>query len=265
MATDLTVRPRRFGLEVLLVLGVSLGESAVYSALRIVERLTRPEPLSQQTTTMNASVVPDRPWLDLAYQLANLAFPLVPVALALYLLAVVAGPPVWPGDDRWTGPGQRIGFDLSRPGFDSGRGFLVAAGVGIPGLAFYLIARDVGINTNVSPANLAEHWWTVPVYVLAAAMNGVLEEVLMLGYLFVRLRQVGWSWGLIVVVSAVARGAYHLYQGFGGFLGNLVMGLVFGWLFLRWRRVGPLVVAHTLLDIAAFVGYAALAGRVGWL
>lgn len=30
-------------------------------------------------------------------------------------------------------------------------------------------------------------------------------------------------------------------------------------------RVGPLVVAHSLLDIGAFVGYAVLAGKVGWL
>jgi hypothetical protein len=27
----------------------------------------------------------------------------------------------------------------------------------------------------------------------------------------------------------------------------------------------PFVVAHTLLDVGAFVGYAALAGRVDWL
>lgn len=261
----MTLHRPRFWLEIVLVLGVSLGESAVYSLLRIIERMTRPEPLAQQTTTMNSSVTPDRPWLDLAYQLANIAFPLVPVALALYLLAVVAGPPVWAGDDRLQSPGHRVGFDLSRPWFDIGRGFAVAAAIGIPGLAFYLIARQVGINTNVRPADLAENWWTIPVYLLAAAMNGILEEVVMLGYLFIRLRQLDWSWWAVVVTSAVVRGSYHLYQGFGGFIGNLVMGIAFGWLFLRWKRVGPLVVAHTLLDIVAFVGYALVAGRVSWL
>jgi hypothetical protein len=29
--------------------------------------------------------------------------------------------------------------------------------------------------------------------------------------------------------------------------------------------LGPLVVAHTLMDLVAFVGYALLAGHVGWL
>jgi hypothetical protein len=29
--------------------------------------------------------------------------------------------------------------------------------------------------------------------------------------------------------------------------------------------VGPLVAAHTLIDVVAFVGYALLVGHVGWL
>jgi hypothetical protein len=43
------------------------------------------------------------------------------------------------------------------------------------------------------------------------------------------------------------------------------MGVLFGWLYVRWGRVTPLVVAHTVLDVVAFVGYAVLAGRVSWL
>ena len=70
---------------------------------------------------------------------------------------------------------------------------------------------------------------------------------------------------MILVVSAVIRGSYHLYQGFGGFVGNLIMGLIFGLIYLRWRRVGPLIVAHTLLDVVAFVGYALVAPHVDWL
>ena len=71
-------RRPRLGLEVLIVLGVSLGQSAVYSVLRIIERLTRPEPLAQQTSTLNASATPDRPWLDLTYQLVGIGFGMMP-------------------------------------------------------------------------------------------------------------------------------------------------------------------------------------------
>ena len=44
-----------------------------------------------------------------------------------------------------------------------------------------------------------------------------------------------------------------------------MMGLIFGWWFTRTRRVLPLVLAHCLIDIASFVGYAALHGKVSWL
>ena len=64
-----TVDRTRVGVEVVLLLALTLGQSAVYSVLRIVERLTRDVPLSAQTSTLNASTTPDRPWLDLGYQL----------------------------------------------------------------------------------------------------------------------------------------------------------------------------------------------------
>lgn len=250
---EVTPANRRFrpGVEVLLVLGVSLGQSAIYSILSIIEKSTRGTPLNQQTTTINNSVTPDRSWLDLAYQVAGIGFPLVPVGVALYLL--------WLSGDR-----GRIGFDLRRPGFDLARGFGAAALIGIPGLAFYFAARQLGINTNVAPANLAENWWTIPVLVGYAVMNGVLEEVVMLGFLFARFGQLRITPWAGIVISAVIRGGYHLYQGFGGFLGNVVMGLVFGYLYKRWGRVMPLVVAHVILDLVSFIGYALVAPYTDW-
>jgi membrane protease YdiL (CAAX protease family) len=68
---------------------------------------------------------------------------------------------------------------------------------------------------------------------------------------------------VVIAASAVLRGSYHLYQGFGGFIGNAVMGVAFAALFVRTRRVGPLIVAHTILDVVAFVGYALFGGRLG--
>lgn len=249
--------------EVLIVLGISLGQSAIYSILSILDRLTQHRALNQQSSSLNNSVTPDRPWLDLSYQLVNIAFPLVPVVLVLYLL--------WlhnPAGSRR--PGQLIGFDLRRPGFDLGVGTLTALCIGIPGLGLYLGARALGLNTQVQASNLADNWWTVPVLVLAAAENAILEEVIMLGFLYTRLRQLTWrgrqlAWPVIIIVSAVIRGSYHLYQGFGGFTGNLIMGVILGLIYLRCKRVMPLVVTHTLLDIAAFVGYSLLAPHVGWL
>jgi membrane protease YdiL (CAAX protease family) len=244
----------RLGFEVVIVLGISLGQSAIYSVLRIIERLTRNVPLAQQTSTLNASVTPDRPWLDLTYQLVGIAFALMPVLLALYLLNLTDPP-----------AGRTIGFDLQRPGFDLGLGGLIALAIGIPGLGLYALARTIGINTDVHASGLGDHWWTLPVLILSALENAVLEEVVMIGYLFTRLRQVGWNVIAMIALSAIIRGSYHLYQGIGGFIGNMIMGVIFGLIYLRWKRVGPLVVAHSLLDITAFVGYALIAPHVDWL
>jgi membrane protease YdiL (CAAX protease family) len=253
-APELAVDRRRMGLEVVIVLGLSLGQSAVYSVLRIIERLTRNVPLAEQTSTLNASITPDRPWLDLTYQLVGISIGLMPVLLALYLLSLTDPP-----------AGRTIGFDLTRPRFDLGFGFLIAVVIGIPGLGLYALARAVGMNTEVQASGLADHWWTVPVLILSAAQNALLEEVVVIGYLFTRLRQLAWNAAAIIALSAVIRGSYHLYQGIGGFVGNLIMGVIFGLIYLRWKRVGPLIVAHTLLDITAFVGYALVAPHVNWL
>src|SRR5690606_17011697 len=180
----------------------------------------------------------------------------------------VPGPPVTPrgGAAHAAAPPHRLmGLDLARPARDLLHGTLLAAAIGIPGLGLYLGARALDLSTTIAPANLPQVWWAVPVLLLASVQNALLEEVLMVGYLFRRWSQAGWSTVTVVVVSALVRGTYHAYQGFGGFVGNVAMGLLLGWVYTRTRRVMPLVVAHTLLDVVAFVGYAVLADRVGWL
>ena len=254
VVSEVAVDRTRLGLEVAIVLGLSLAQSSIYSVLRIIERLTRDVPLAQQTSTLNPSVTPDRPWLDLTYQLVGIAFGLMPVLLALYLLSLT-NPPA----------GRTIGFDLRQPRFDVGFGVLIAVVIGVPGLGLYDIARALGINTEVQASGLTDQWWTVPILILSAVQNALLEEIVVIGYLFTRLRQLAWNVTAIIALSAIIRGSYHLYQGIGGFIGNLIMGVVFGLIYLRWKRVAPLIVAHTLLDITAFVGYALVAPHVDWL
>ncbi|MFD7445858.1 CPBP family intramembrane glutamic endopeptidase [Streptomyces sp. NPDC059909] len=240
--------------ETLLVLALSLGASALSSLISFMGSLTKPGGLKDQAATLNSSYAPGRPWLDLAWQLFGIATALVPVALVAHLLL-----------REGAGGLKAIGFDRTKPWPDLGRGALVAAGIGSAGLAFYLIARAAGFNLTVVPEALPAVWWKFPVLILSALQNSIVEEVIVVGYLLRRLGQLGWTPTAALVASSVLRGSYHLYQGIGGFVGNMVMGVVFVLLYRRWGRVGPLVVAHTLLDIVAFIGYALLAGKVSWL
>ncbi|MCQ4085132.1 CPBP family intramembrane metalloprotease [Streptomyces sp. RB6PN25] len=239
--------------EVLLVLALSLGADAVGAVISFIGSVTKPGPLKNQAATLVTTQAPGRPWLDLAWQLFGVATALIPVALVAHLLAR-------------EGAGMRaIGLDLRRPRSDLVRGAVIAAGIGGTGLALYLGARAAGFNLTVVPESLPDVWWRIPVLVAAAVQNAVLEEVIVVGYLLRRLEQLGWAPMAALVASAVLRGSYHLYQGIGGLVGNMAMGVIFVLLYRRWRRVGPLVAAHALIDTVAFVGYALLAGKVSWL
>jgi membrane protease YdiL (CAAX protease family) len=239
--------------EVYVVLALSLGRSGVFALVNLIASATAPGRLASQTAVLNSSRAPGRPWLDLILQLLALGFALTPVLLVAYLL-------VRSGQNLRT-----LGLDTSKRRQDVVRGALIAALIGGTGLALYLVTHALGVDLTVVPEDLPQVWWRIPVLVLSAVQNALLEEVVVLGYLMLRLRQLGWSTRSAITVSALVRGSYHLYQGVGGFVGNAVMGVVFGWLYHRWGRVGPLVVAHSLIDIVAFVGYALLAGHVSWL
>jgi membrane protease YdiL (CAAX protease family) len=242
---------RRLSAEVLIVLGLSLGQSGVYAAISLFARLTAGKPLAQQTATLNTSVSP-RPYLDLTYQLVGIGFTLVPVVLALWLLSADT-PDVM----------RRLGLDRRRPGRDLMFGAGLAALIGLPGLALYFIGHALGITVTIVPAALDQHWWTIPVLILQAVKNAVLEEVIVVGYLVSRLKRLGWPAWAVVAGSAVLRGSYHLYQGIGPFFGNAVMGAIFAEWYRRGGRVMPLIIAHTILDVVSFVGYDLLGGTLG--
>lgn len=239
--------------EVWLVLALSLGASGVSALISFTGVLTSHKAIGDQTAVIVGSRAPGRPWLDLAWQVFAIVTSLVPVALVAHLMA------------RGGESLRTLGFDLRDRVRDLGRGTAVAACVGGAGLAFYLAAHSAGVNLAVDPAQLPGVWWRVPILIAVAAQNAVLEEVIVLGYLTRRLEQLGWSFRRRTTASAVLRGSYHLYQGLGGFAGNVVMGVLFCHLYRRWGRVMPLVVAHTVIDVVALVGATYLIGKVGWL
>jgi membrane protease YdiL (CAAX protease family) len=239
--------------EIVAVFAVSLGASGVYALVSYIGSLTAQQSLSKQTATLNGSLAPGRPLLDLFLQLTNITLSLAPVVLVLYLLARAGERPA------------SIGLDAREPGKDLARGAVIAAVIGGGGLALYLIAFHIGVELNVVAESLPDIWWRIPVLLLSALQNAAVEEVVVVGYLLTRLEKLGVRPSRAIAISAAIRGSYHLYQGIGAFFGNAFMGAVFGILYRRWGRVTPLIIAHFLIDAVAFVGYALLAGHVSWL
>jgi membrane protease YdiL (CAAX protease family) len=238
-------RPSRSRLraEILLVLGLSLGASAIYSIVSIADSLSRPAPLSRQVQSLNGSLN-NRAIFDLIYQFLAIFFDLVPVALVCFLLWQSARPHL-----------ARLGLRFDRPTRDALLGLGLALVIGIPGIFVYLGGKALGLGVTVSASPLDTYWWTIPILVLSALRAGLQEELIVVGYLIARLRDLGWRTWPIILSAALLRGSYHLYQGFGALIGNFAMGVLFGWLYSRYGRVLPLVIAHFVIDTAIFVGY----------
>ncbi len=244
--------PRLLRWEIVVVFAVSLGASGLNAALSLISALLSRQSLTSQQALLVGPLAANS-WFDLVLQLVSIAEALAPAALVFYLMARSGeGPSV-------------IGIDLSQPARDLLRGAAIAAVIGGCGLGLYLAAFHLGIALKIVPESLPPVWWRIPVLLLSAAHDGILEEVLVIGYLLRRLDQLGWTPWKAILAAAVLRGSYHLYQGFGAFLGNAVMGIIFGILYRRWGRVLPMIIAHSIIDAVTFVGYAALAGKVSWL
>jgi membrane protease YdiL (CAAX protease family) len=227
--------PRRtLAEETFVVLSLSLLASAVFAIFSLLDaplRGVRVASVSQST--------------QLARQVFGSVFGLAPVWLVAYLV-------------RRNGEGLAgIGLASDRVRRDALRGLLLFAVVGAGGIGVYLASVELGVNRFVVPVPPLGHWWTVPVLLLNAAEAALLEEVVVVAFLVTRLRQLGLTEIAAIGASALLRGTYHLYQGWGGFLGNLAMGLLFGFVFARTRRAWPIVIAHFLLDVGAGVGYLA--------
>ena len=235
---------RRIRAEVLIVLGLSLGKSGIYAIVKLAERYAAETPVRDQATTIN----PSRSSIDifdLIYQVLAIAFALVPVALALYLLS-----------SHGTRATRILGLVGPARAWwrDVGLGMVLAAGIGLPGLGVYYIGRAIGQNVHIDTSGLPSSWWASTILLASAAAAALLEEVIVVGYLITRLEQLRWSTPVIILTSALIRGSYHLYQGWPMALGNAIMGAVFAYVFIRRRRLAPLIVAHFMLDFVSFVG-----------
>jgi len=234
----------RLRAEVLIVLGLSLGQSAVYAIMTLIKRYLAEPAIGKQTTTLNPSRSSIN-YLDLTFQVLHIAFALVPVALALYLLSSHG--------HSWR---SRLGLTRGArsPWRDVALGAGLAASIGLPGLGLYAVGRAIGQSVRIDTSGLPNLWWSAVILLASAGVAGLLEEIIVVGYLITRLQEMRWSLPAAILASALLRGTYHLYQGWPMALGNAVMGAVFAWVFLRTGRLGPLILAHWTLDAVSFIG-----------
>ena len=249
--------PRTVTFEIVIVFLITLGMSGLYSLVSIIETQIKANQAHISLPQLEVPVAAPKSTvgiIDLIRQLLGITQGLAWGALGLYLL--------WRAGVSLS---QHLGLNLKRPWHDLAAGVGLAALIGIPGLGLYLLANHLGFSLTIAASQLNDAWWRIPVSIGIAIQNGFAEEALVIGYLLTRLRQLRVGPWIAILMAAVLRGSYHLYQGYGGFVGNAIMGIIFGFVFLRWRRLWPLIVAHSLIDTVALIGYVVLHGHASWL
>ena len=88
--------------------------------------------------------------------------------------------------------------------------------------------------------------------VAASVQAGVVEEIVVLGFVVVSLRQARRPLWEITVVALVLRGSYHIYYG-PGVVGILLWAALFYWIYLRSQTLIPLMVTHAAWDAVGFL------------
>jgi hypothetical protein len=143
---------------------------------------------------------------------------------------------------------------LRLPRRDDGR---FAAGQATRILAWALFALVLGgiINAALQTGHLPTSKPNAPelIYALAASVQaGVVEELVVLAFAVVTLRQAGRPLWEITIVVLVLRGSYHIYYG-PGVVGILVWAALFYWIYLRTGNVILLMVSHAGWDAVGFL------------
>ncbi len=234
LVTDPALR-RLFGWETWLVLALFPLPATIAALAALASHI------AAGFAAQSTFIIPNEPVLSAAFNMVVIASELSAAAMVLYLLV-------------------RSGEGITVIGLGGHRLRLDLALVMPVWLLAQVIPQSVGTSVvrSLSLPTFHVSSFGNPDYLLVALVGalvaGVLEEIVVLGYLVRRLEQRGWSVQWIVVVAVAIRVSYHLYYGPG------VVPIAF-WatasviLYLRIRRLLPFIICHVAWDVR--VGIAA--------
>jgi CAAX protease family protein len=112
-----------------------------------------------------------------------------------------------------------------------------------------IVMKKYGRLSFFLPNTANEFRW----YSIASITAGICEEVLYRGFLIHYLGVQPWHLGLFmaVVISSLAFGAAHLYQGAQGFLTTTIGGMIFSAVFLLTSNLLLPIIFHAAADLIA--------------
>ena len=133
------------------------------------------------------------------------------------------------------------------------------SGAGLLGLAHWFNLRRVSrsnnpqverlrvLATKIFPHSDSE----AALFCGLSGTAGICEEFLYRGFVFAALAQAHFPTWAILLASSLLFGLGHAYQGRGGIVGTLVLGVVFGAVRILYDSLVPVVLWHIAVDVVA--------------
>jgi membrane protease YdiL (CAAX protease family) len=224
------------GWETLLVLAI-FPLPATVTALADLASHWSPE----SVLSRGDAILPNQPFLSLVFELGFEAIALAGAGIGLYLL-VRTGEGI--GAIGLGGRRLRMDLALVMPVWVFAQWIPQAMGRGLV-VAWHL-------TTFYPPSSGVRSDYLV-LGLVASLVAGVLEEIVVLGYLVRRLEQRGWAVPVVVAVAVAVRVSYHLYYG-PGVVPIVLWATASVLLYLKLRRLLPFIVCHVAWDIQVTVG-----------
>jgi membrane protease YdiL (CAAX protease family) len=90
-------------------------------------------------------------------------------------------------------------------------------------------------------------------FLALAVTAGICEEFLYRGFALAAFTRAGLPVWIVVLLSSALFGLAHLYQGRGGLVGTMILGMLFGVARIAYDSVVPVMVWHVAVDVVAGV------------
>ena len=237
---------RRLVLELLLVLAIFPLPYAISAIVDLVSDVLGNGPGQRTPILIKGHAAASFP-----FELLLIMLPLAAAGLVAYLLTV---PGPFGADAKAQGEGGLKALGLDKLNWRGDLALVIAVFVFCELIPIYggsYVLHAIGVH-SVTPGTGHAPGYFVILDVVNGLTSGIVEEIVVLGFLVRRLEQLNLpSWAVVAIAVAV-RGSYHLYYGWG-VLPILVWATVTVILYRRWRRLAPFIIVHMLWDSSLFV------------
>jgi len=133
------------------------------------------------------------------------------------------------------------------------RDAIVAVVLFLAAIALVLIYRPIEHALVSQPGAVTSyrvhHGFPLPVESFIFLVSAFREEIFCRAYLCLRLRDFGLNRTRTAILSALVFASYHIYEGWAALPVMFFFGLIFAGVFLNYRSLWPLVVAHACYNL----------------